>query len=115
MLDRLEALAREAQKWSDTIGKQAWYSSDELVEAGKMDFGEYTDVEAIDAADANHMAALDPQTVLKIIAALKAAQRQVQAYDTLANKPVGEFSGNEVVACDEADDALRLALAELER
>ena len=93
MLERLEQLARDAERmpW-EKDASDVPYS----VRAAFRD-------------------GITPEDVLKLIAVVKAAQRKMAAYDVLANKPIGEFTGNEVVACDEADDALRGALVELER
>jgi len=92
MLDRLEALAREAADEAEGD----WFCPD-LLEPP------YPPINSTLTAR-RYMAALDPAAMLKIIAALKAAQ-----------KLIGYMKSAECGPLDAPADALRMALAELER
>jgi hypothetical protein len=101
MLDALEKLAQGALAWSETIGEDRWYDGRELVALGKIDIGKFKDVESVDEADAAYIAAADPGTVLKMIAAIRAAKRVV-------------YSNGFDAALPENISAAKVALAALE-
>lgn len=64
-----------------------------------------------DVCNAAFIAACSPHRILALLDVIKAAKAQVAAYDTLQDRPCGEFTGDELPACDRADEALRAALA----
>ncbi len=68
-LDELEKVARAALVWSETIGETNWFEASAL-QAATIDGLEGV----IGEPDAAHIVAFDPPTVLRLLAAVKAAK-----------------------------------------
>lgn len=100
MLDRLEALAREAEPGEWTASEPNGRGRGWKVGPAWLGGSAWS---AETAANAAHIAAFDPPTVLRLIAVARAAKRLI-----------GYMESAECGPLDAPADALRSALAELE-
>ena len=65
------------------------------------------------AREAYRVVGIAPRTAMRLIAVAKAAQRQVDAYDAITKNRGIEWPGTAIKEHEAAEEALRLALAEL--
>lgn len=78
-LSDIKAAAQAAHVWSETIGESNWFVAPEMVSIGNAKIDG-----AIGEADATHIAACDPQTILAMCAAIEAARAMADAFDPIS-------------------------------